>query len=429
MSFYKTNPAMMKMSIVIACALSFSSPAYSQDSTAVEIHGQLRIQGNKMVDKNGNPVMLRGMCLYWSQWKGQFYNFDCVSWLNYDWQCNVIRASMGVEGGYLTNPAAEKLKIKTVIDACIALGIYVIVDWHDHNAQTHLSQSIAFFEEIAHEYGEVPNLIYEIFNEPLQVPWATSIKPYADSVVSHIRAIDPDNIIVVGTPTWSQNVDDAANNPLAYNNIAYALHFYATTHKDLIRTRASIALSKGAALFVTEFGTCEASGTGVMDSLETLRWLNFLEQNKISWCNWSIADLAETSAALNPGASATGGWAPITLKRSGAFIRSKIIEGNSSIPTNVESHASVPVGYVLNQNYPNPFNPNTSISFQLPSEGKVKLTVFDLLGREKARLVDGVRPAGVYKVLWNASTVPSGVYFYKLQAGTYVDVKKLMVLK
>jgi len=216
---------------------------------------------------------------------------------------------------------------------------------------------------------------------------------------------------------------------LSSSNIAYSLHFYAATHKQWLRDRATNALSKGAALFVTEFGTCESSGSGVLDSLETLRWLNYLEQNKISWCNWSIADLTETSAALNPGASATGGWDPSSLKRSGVFIRSKIIEGNSSTPTYVESEANIPSHFVLNQNYPNPFNPTTMIQYQLPAAGNVKLAVFDLLGREVARLVDEVKPAGVYHVVWNASSLPSGVYLYALQSGSSIDVRKGILLK
>jgi endoglucanase len=432
MTYRKILPVLFHISFVFAIVLSSYSPAYAQDSTAVEKHGQLRIQGNKMVDKNGNPVILRGMCLYWSQWKGQFYNAECVDWLINDWNCNVVRASMGVEnGGYLTNPSVEKAKIKAVIDACISLGIYVIVDWHEENAQKHVSQSVAFFEEIARDYGDTPNLIYEIFNEPLMVSWTSSIKPYADTVVSHIRAIDPDNIIVVGTPTWSQYVDEAATNPLSFNNIAYSLHFYAATaaHKQTLRDRAANALSKGAALFVTEFGTCESSGSGKLDSTETTTWLNFLEQNKISWCNWSIADLTETSAALNPGASGTGGWANSVLKPSGLFIRQKIRIGNSSIATSVGSSTELPIRFGLNQNYPNPFNPTTMISFQLPMLSKVRLTVYDVLGREKATLVDEVASAGVHKVEWNASALSSGVYFYTLQAGNSVEAKKLMVLK
>ncbi len=317
---------------LLAC-ITMHAPAFSNenikspgaDTTIVERHGALRTVGNQVVDWKGRPVVLRGMSLYWSQWKGQFYNHSCVQWLRDDWKCSVVRASMAVEsGGYLTNPEKESAKIKAVIDACIDLGIYVIVDWHDHHGQRHTAQSIAFFEDIARQYHEKPNIIYEIYNEPLRVSWADSVRPYADSVVRHIRVIDPNNLIVVGNPTWSQDVDVAASDPVPGANIAYALHFYSGSHKQSLREKATAAMNKGAALFVTEFGMTDASGTGNVDSTETAVWLRFLEDNKISWCTWSVADLPETSAALKPGASGTGGWPLSSISVSGVWMRNKI---------------------------------------------------------------------------------------------------------
>ena len=142
-----------------------NSLATAQGNSIVERFGLIRASGNKLVDQNGRPVILRGMSLFWSQWIGKYYNYDCVQWLRDDWNCTVVRAAMAVEsGGYLFNPEVEKTKIRAVIDACIDLGIYVIVDWHDHHAQWHRDQSVAFFEELASEYGDRPNLIYEIYN-------------------------------------------------------------------------------------------------------------------------------------------------------------------------------------------------------------------------------------------------------------------------
>jgi endoglucanase len=431
MTLHKTNFVLPYMFIVAILIFAIHSLAFSDDSTAVDKYGQLRVIGNKVVDKNGNPVMLHGMCLYWSQWKGQFYNYDCMQWLRDDWKCTVVRASMGVEsGGYLTNPTLEKNKVLSVIDACIDLGIYVIVDWHDHNAQNHLSQSISFFEEIASDYKGIPNIIYEIYNEPLNTaPWTSVVKPYADSVVKHIRAIDSDNLIIVGTPTWSQDVDIASQNPLTYNNIAYALHFYAATHKKPLRDKATTALNRGVALFVSEFGTVTSSGDGTIDSAETDLWMKFMNDNKISWCNWSVADLTETSAALKPGANANGGWPDSDISISGLLIRRKLREAYESSTTSVGTISETTRNFRLDQNYPNPFNPTTVFSFQLSTMSKVKLIVYDVLGREVDRLIDEVKPAGVYKVTWNASALPSGVYLYQLQAANNMSVKKAILMK
>jgi endoglucanase len=419
------------MLFIIALASLTSTTAFSNDTLIVEKHGQLSVKGNKIVDKNGDPVALHGMCLYWSQWKGQFYNYNCVQWLRDDWKCTVVRASMAVEsGGYLTNPETEKAKIKTVIDACINLGIYVIVDWHDHNAQNHLSQSISFFEEIASEYNGIPNIIYEIFNEPLNtVSWNTVVKPYADSVVSHIRAIDSLNLIIVGSPTWSQDVDIASQNPIASNNIAYTLHFYAATHKQLLRNKATTALNRGAALFVSEFGTTTSSGDGTIDSAETNIWMQFMTDNKLSWCNWSVADLTETSAALKPGANTDGGWPDSDISISGLLIRRKLREAYEMSTTSVVTVSETPLNFALHQNYPNPFNPVTTIKYQMPDAGIVTLKIFDVLGREVATLVDEQKQPGKYDVQWNASSNSSGLYFYRIQTEKFVETKKMILLK
>lgn len=314
-----------KIAAILAVFFAMVSTSRAQKSV-VERHGQLRVQGNRIVDKNGHLVVLRGMSLFWSQWMGKFYNTNAVQWLRDDWHCTVIRAAMAVEaGGYLANPEREKEKVRTVVQAAIDLGLYVIIDWHDHNAHRHVEQAQAFFEEMARTYGQHPNVIYELWNEPLkQHDWSTVIKPYHESVIPKIRAHDPDNLIVCGTQTWSQDVDKASRDPVKFENIAYTLHFYAATHKQSLRNKAEAALTNGIALMVTEWGTSESSGNGKLDGEEMRKWWEFMDQHHLSWCNWSLADKNETSAALNPGANAAGGWSTNDLSRSGSLVRDEL---------------------------------------------------------------------------------------------------------
>jgi len=103
--------------------------------------------------------------------------------------------------------------------------------------------------------------------------------------------------------------------------------------------------------------------------------------------------------------------------------------GSGSITSVEQGGTSVPSRFQLFQNYPNPFNPSTVFSFQLPFSGRVKLSVFDVLGRELVTLMDEVKAAGTYNVSWNASGLTSGVYFYRLQAGIFSTVKKAILLK
>jgi endoglucanase len=217
-------------------------------NAAAPPYGQLSVKGNKIVGSGGSEVALHGMSLFWSSFPegSPFYTADVVKQLKCQWNANLVRAAMGVEegSGYLSNKDAQLALVETVIKAAIENGIYVLVDWHDHNAQNHKNDAIAFFKDIATKYGSNPHIIYETFNEPLQVDWASVVKPYHEEVVKAIREIDTKNIIVMGTPTWSQDVDVAANNPVSGENLCYTLHFYAATHKQSLRDKTKTALDK-----------------------------------------------------------------------------------------------------------------------------------------------------------------------------------------
>jgi endoglucanase len=334
MKYFKNHNVIRRLNYFFLVALLFLLSCCSavtetenkdESETIVKKLGQLHVKGNQIVDENNNIAALHGMSLFWSQWGGDFYNEDCINWLYNDWKCSVIRAAMGVEsGGYIANPETELTKICTVIDACIKNGIYVIVDWHDHNAQNNLEIAKSFFKIISEKYGDNPNIIYEIYNEPLQVSWSNIIKPYCEEVIKVIRENESDNLIIVGTPTWSQDVDVAAKDPVSDSNTAYALHFYTSTHKQWLRTKAVNAMNSGAALFISEFGTSEANGDGIIDTTEMNLWFNFIKQYNLSTCDWSVFDKDETSAALKPGASHNGNWTESDLSESGKINRNFI---------------------------------------------------------------------------------------------------------
>lgn len=311
--------AIFSLSLLIA-------PAWGQSFVAQ--NGKLRVEGNKVVNAHGQPIALRGMALYWSQWKPAFYNAEHIKWLRDDWKVTVVRASIAVGyDGYIANPDREMQKLRTVVRAAIDLGIYVIVDFHEtDNGMDHLTQAKKFFGDVSREFGQYPNLIYETWNEPLNThPWATVIKPYHEAIIPVIRANAPDNIILCGTKTWSQDVDEAARNPITIsNNLAYTLHFYASTHREPLRVKARAALAAGVALMVTEGGLSSADGNGGIDTAEARLWLNFLNQAGILWTNWSSVDVDESSAALRPGASPNGGWNASQLSASGTWVRNQL---------------------------------------------------------------------------------------------------------
>ena len=276
-------------------------------SLQVEAVEKLSVQGNRVL-ADGTSKSFAGHSLFWSNdgWGGEnFYTEQVVSDLKNNWNSSIIRAAMGVEdaGGYLSSPTSNENKVRRIIDAAIANDMYVIVDWHSHHAEDNTAAAVEFFNRISADYGHLDNVIYEIYNEPINSSWAT-IKSYAEQVIPAIRQNDPDNLIIVGTPFYSQRVDEASLNPItSYGNIAYTLHFYAGTHFDDLRNNARTAMNNGIALFSTEWGTVSASGDGAVNSVNTDAWMSFLLDNGISHANWAVNDKAEGASLFNPGGS------------------------------------------------------------------------------------------------------------------------------
>ena len=295
----------------------------------VSRHGKLSVNNGIIINSKGVPPQLRGISMSWSIWQGQkYYNHHVVDWLCKDFNVSLLRASMAVQpqGGYLENAEKQEKIITPFIDRCVKNGIYVLIDWHDHNAEKHLNEAKIFFGKMAKKYSGKPNIIYEIWNEPERQSWEV-VKAYSIEVIKEIRKFDTENLIIVGSPHWDQDVDIAAKNPIdGFQNIAYSFHFYATeaSHQEGLRKKADFAISQKLPLFVTEWGVGEANGNGEFSVEKTDTWVNWMEKNKLSWANWNITDKKETTAILMPGASINGGWKTTSLTPAGQYIRTKL---------------------------------------------------------------------------------------------------------
>jgi len=290
-------------------------------SQTVKVNGQLRVDGIQLVNQKGETVVLRGMSFGWHNWWPRFYTGGAVKWLHNDWNCTVVRAAIGVEpdDGYIKKPEWSKEKAKAVVEAAIGEGVYVIIDWHSHNIN--LEEAKSFFREMATAYGKYPNVIYEIFNEPDRESWQ-EVKNYSIELIKTIRAIDPDNIILIGSPHWDQDIHLAADDPIkGFNNPMYTMHFYAATHKQWLRDRCDYALGKGLPLFISESAGMEATGNGPLNYEEWNKWIEWAELKKISWITWSVSDKDETCSVLLPSASSEGNWKETDLKESGLKTR------------------------------------------------------------------------------------------------------------
>ena len=321
----------------------------------VELYGQLRVEGTNLVSESGEPVQLRGMSSGGLQSCFQFFNDDVCDTLIQDWGCTVIRLAMtshGLDNGYTYFPDRYFNEVCGYIDTLLEHGVYIIVDWHilfDGDPTECQEDAVDFFSRISALYGDNPNIIYEVCNEPngmryddpeAPVDWDNVIKPYAETVIAAIRENDPDNIIIVGTPTWSQDVDVASLNPIDGDNIMYTLHFYAGSHGEDHMDKVRTAVDNGLPIFCTEWGVSLDSGNSGVFYTETLEWMDLLNEYNISWCNWSIGTaILESSNALRLYSNhftveqkIQGHWPDEMLSESGLFVRSLILGTDFEIP-------------------------------------------------------------------------------------------------
>ncbi len=313
--------------LLVFCLLLGGSSLWA--AAPVRQWGQLRVEGTQLYSEHGEPVVLRGVSFGWHNIWPRFYNAGAVKWLKTDWQANVVRAAMGImiDDNYLENPDFAVQCIENVVKAAIRNDMYVIVDWHSH--KMHTAEAATFFAGIAQRYGRYPHLIYEIYNEPIDDSW-DSLKAYASAVITAIRQYDPDNVVLVGCPHWDQDIHLVAESPLrGYSNIMYTVHFYAATHGGELRRRMVDAVKAGVPVFVSECAGMEASGNGRLDPGEWQKWVDTMEQYRISWVCWSVSDKDETCSMLLPRAKSRGKWGADVLKPWGKMVRETLVEYNN----------------------------------------------------------------------------------------------------
>jgi endoglucanase len=322
-----------------------------QTGTPVAINGQLRVCGTKLCNQHGNPIQLRGMSTHGLQWYSEWHDAirNCVTTsslnaLATDWTADHLRLSMYIqEGGYQTDPRGFTDLMHKLINEVSSRGLYVIVDWHqlspgDPNAN--LARAKTFFDEIARVHGNKPNVLYDIANEPNGVSWAR-VKSYHEQIIPVIRAHDPDNVILLGTHGWStlghsdgRPPTDVYNNPVNGTNIMYTFHFYAASHgTDYLNLLSSAA--DRIPMFVTEFGTQQASGDGGNNFPRSQQYIDMMAAKKISWTNWNYSDDERSGAVFTTGTCPNGPFTGTSrLKQAGVWVRDHIKNPPDNFPTN-----------------------------------------------------------------------------------------------
>ncbi len=300
---------------------------------AASPNGVGRIYGSCAGPVAGAEVQVRGMSLYWSIMKDAlvYYTDDAISTMVDEMNIEVVRLAIATEedwgdgyGGFVLDPYFQRQAIKSAVEAAVKNDIYVIIDWHSHTAEDQLSAAMGFFEEMASQYGSLDNVIFEVYNEP-KGKWGISrareywptIKSYAESVISVIRKYS-DNLIIVGTPFYSQYPNVSLSNPIADMNVAYTFHYYANSHSvESEGSNAEEAMASGYSVFVTEWGTGDADGDGIPGTSANAAWQKWLDKNKLSWANWSASRIDEGTAAFETTSTAN----ELFYTKSGSMVR------------------------------------------------------------------------------------------------------------
>lgn len=298
--------------------------------TPVENHGALSVEGIDIVDKDGNIFQLKGVSTHGINWFPEYVNKEAFSSLA-GYGVNAIRLAMYTAdyNGYCSGGSQKELEdlVDKGVEACNALGLYVIIDWHilnDNNPNQNKDSAKSFFETMSKKYAGYDNVIYEICNEPNGGTTWDDIKSYAEEIIPVIRKNDKNALIIVGTPNWSQDVDTASQNKIeGQKNLVYAVHFYASTHKEEIRSKVETARQNGLPVIVSECSICEASGNGSINYDEAEKWMEMINEYHLSYFAWNLSNKEEQSSLLKSSVTKTGNFDTSDFSETGSWFIEK----------------------------------------------------------------------------------------------------------
>ncbi|MBE6327207.1 MAG: T9SS type A sorting domain-containing protein [Bacteroidales bacterium] len=333
----------MKRILSLAAVASLALAANAEKSPYQDKNyadwGKLKLVGNQLSDKDGNPVQLKGWstfslhygevqgCLGAGQWK-----------LMQQYGANIVRLAMYIDesGSYLSNPTLFKEMVKESIAETKALNMYCMIDWHvletnghSGNPNDHLSEAKDFFSEISKYCADngYDHVLYELCNEPT-CGW-DNIKRYAEALIPSITNNQKEAIIVVGTDQWCQKIKDPVSNPISReykDNVMYSFHYYSCSHYSLLgdfrnaQSNIPVFVSEWSAVYFNGDGPfCASNGDQLIAACEVRPEAPQL----VSWCIWNWGKKDEASSFFK-GTCASGNESSYTDgsgKKYGDYVR------------------------------------------------------------------------------------------------------------
>lgn len=300
-----------------ACLCTLSACRSSNDQG--EQVRPLQVVDGKLCDDRGEPVQLRGVSTHGIAWYGEYLNANAMRSVK-EAGGNVIRIAMYTAGehGYVAEPEHNLTQVICGIEDAIASDMYVIVDWHildDGNPNDHISEAITFFDAVASRFAGTPNVIYEICNEPNKASWQ-EISQYAYAIIPVIRQYSPDAVILVGTPGYSSQLSCCWEEPIDAENLMYTWHYYVGLHPGDSVLRE--AVDRQLPVFVSEWGM------GNDDRQTGAEFLDYLNDEGISWCAWSLCNKDEVYSLIRADVTTYGNWSTEDYTENGKLIFEKM---------------------------------------------------------------------------------------------------------
>jgi len=414
----------------------------------VSYYGKFQVSGTFLRSSiTGKAMQVKGVSFFWSQWKegSVFYNENAVDRMAQDWKAEIVRAAYGATGYEFDDSAAvvNRASIETVVEAAIANDIYVIIDWHSHTAhkEAETERAKEFFSYFAEKYGERDNVIFELYNEPFCDEYVKNsndeficartttweqIKTYAEAVIPVIRE-HSSNLILVGTPNYSQKIKQVIGNAIDDPNLGYVLHFYAASH-SLNSFSGDIVSVQGAKLpiFVTEFGTTSADGGGgdnynSHNTARTDEWLAFLNGRNISYVAWSLSCKHEGSAFFGETNCAPfdqtvpENWTnPSFMTASGKYILNMLRSSYEKAPWNPNATnpgPSDPISHIGKANATGLRASGGRVYLDLANGGETRLSAYSLKGAFLKTIFSGHLSTGSHQF---ALDLPKGAFALRL---------------
>jgi len=396
--------------------------------------------------KNGTEstnILVKGPSLYWSDGSGApFYNVDVVDWFVDNMQIGVIRAAMGIryynnEGtqevnkpggvaGYYFNPDGQKSLMKKVVDAAISNDIYVIVDWHSHQAHNETQSAKDFFVWMANQYKDVPNIIWEVYNEPTNGVGAGQVNTHAKTIVDALKAAGNNNLVLIGSPSWSTQPSGQTSAWGASDNVAFTFHFYAGSHVANSSTSppgdgggssAQTTMNSGFPVFASEFGAVNANGNGGTNETSTNNWTKWMDDNKIGGCMWNASSLDEGSSFFASG-TGTASLAINKLTASGRIFQNymKNIPWTGLVPSSHPKAKDIVVS----------LDDGASKTFTAADLGLTG-TITEVKSRDPSITVEATNTANSITYKADGSKKGKIVLIYKVNQGTVTIQNKITV--